>query len=324
MNLIQTQVELTMSTQLPNTPIQQNHLSLVTPETIQRVREGLAAASDRTVHQSIQNAFENIEIIAQGGSDRRASGWLRRWVMRSLIHTFFRVKVEYANRIPQQPVLLAANHLSHIDPFLILSEVPAQPYYYIPGDARTLYNHWWKRRVLGFAGGVIPLKRRWKEETAVIEAAKTGNQELVDLAQAIERDVPIGGDLQTLRLIDRAVQAIFARGDGMMIFPEGKLGNMEGELQLPLARGVAIYALRAGVPIVPVVLMGTQDLHFRKELTIRFGKPLRFPQSDRPKPQEVKTAMEALQDEMIALLCQDYQEPNEPKLLRYVLNHFFW
>jgi 1-acyl-sn-glycerol-3-phosphate acyltransferase len=244
--------------------------------------------------------------------------------MRSLIHTCFRVRVEHAERIPKQPAILAANHLSHIDPFLILSEVPAHPYYYIPGDARTLYNRWWKRQILGFAGGVIPLKRRWKEETAVIEAAKAQCKELADLAAAVERDVPTGGDLQTLRLIDRAVQAIFARGDGMMIFPEGKLGTVEGQLQLPLARGVAIYALRAGVPIVPVALIGTQDLYLRKELTIRFGEPLRFPQCDRPKPQDVKTALEVLQDGMMALLSKDYQEPNEPKLLRYLFNHFFW
>lgn len=313
-----------MSTQLQNAQREQNLLPPVTPPTIQRVREGVAASRDRTVRQCIQNAFDNIETIAEGGGDRRASGWLRRWVMRSLIHAFFRVRVDHPERIPQEPAILAANHLSHIDPFLILSEVPAHPYYYIPGDARTLYNRWWKRQVLGWAGGVIPLERRWKEETAVIAAAKAGCQELADLAAAIEQDVPTGADLHTLRWIDRAVQAILARGDGMMIFPEGKLGSVEGELQLPLARGVAIYALRAGVPIVPLALIGTQDLYFRKELIIRFGEPLRFAQCDRPKPQEVKTVLNALQNALMGLLPKDYQEPNGLKLLRYFLNHFFW
>lgn len=313
-----------MSTQLHNAQIERNLLPPVTPATIQRVKEGVAASRDRTVRKSIQNAFDNLETIAQGNCERRASGWLRRWVLRSLIHTFFRVRVEHPERMPQEPAILAANHLSHIDPFLILSEVPAHPYYYIPGDARTLYNRWWKRQVLGWAGGVIPLERRWKEEMAVIEAAKAGRKELADLAAAIEQDVPTGADIHTLRWIDRAVQAILARGDGMMIFPEGKLGSVEGQLQLPLARGVAIYALRAGVPIVPVALIGTQDLYLGKELTIRFGEPLRFSQCDRPKPQEVKTVLEALQDALMALLPKDYQEPNELKLLRYFLNHFFW
>lgn len=313
-----------MSTQLHSAQREQNFLPPLTPATIKRVKEGVAASRDRTVRQCIQNTFDNLETIVQGGCDCRASGWLRRWVMRSLIHTFFRVRVEHPERIPKQPAILAANHLSHIDPFLILSEVPAHPYYYIPGDARTLYNRWWKRQLLGWAGGVIPLERRWKEEMAVIEAAKAGRNDLAELAAAIEQDVPTGADLHTLRWIDRAVQAILARGDGMMIFPEGKLGSVEGELQLPLARGVAIYALRAGVPIVPVALIGTQDLYLGKELTIRFGEPLHFPQCDRPKPQEVKTVLEALQNALMALLPKDYQEPNGLKLLRYFLNHFFW
>jgi 1-acyl-sn-glycerol-3-phosphate acyltransferase len=313
-----------MSTPLQNKQVQQNDLSPLTPATIQRVREGVAAARDRNVRKATQDAFDNLEAIAEARSERRVSGWLRRRVMRSLIHTLFRVKVEYPERIPKEPAMLAPNHLSHIDPLLLLAEVPAHPYYYIPGDARTLYNQWWKRQLLRFAGGVIPLERRWKEEIAVIEAAKAGRQELSELAAAVEQDVPTGADLHTLRRIDRAVQAIFSRGDGILIFPEGKLGSVEGQLQLPLARGAIIYALRAGVPIVPVALIGTQNLYFRKEITIRFGEPLRFPQSDRPKPREVKTALEALQEALIALLPKDYQEPNEPKLLRYFLNHLFW
>lgn len=313
-----------MSTPLRDEPIQKNTLPTLTPAAIQRVKQGVAAASDRAVRQSIHEALNNIEAIAQSRSDRRASGWLRRWVMQSLIHSLFRVRVEYSERIPHEPAILAPNHLSHIDPLLLLAEVPAHPYYYIPGDARTLYNHWWKRQILKFAGGVIPLARRWREEIAVIEAAKAGRRDLTELAAAIEREVPTGADFQTLRAIERAIQAIFARGDGLLIFPEGRLGNVEGQLQPPLARGVVLYALRAGVPIVPVAIVGTQDLYFRKELTIRFGEPLRFPQSNRPKPQEVKTALDALQEALIGLLPQDYQEPNEPKLLRYFLNHLLW
>jgi hypothetical protein len=96
-----------MSTQLHDAQIEQKRLLPITPATIQRVKEGVAAARDRTVRRSIQNALDNIETIAQEGCDRplgggeanrRASGWLRRWVMRSLIHTLFRVRVEHSCR----------------------------------------------------------------------------------------------------------------------------------------------------------------------------------------------------------------------------------
>ncbi|MGQ4646756.1 1-acyl-sn-glycerol-3-phosphate acyltransferase [Lyngbya aestuarii] len=313
-----------MSTQSPEEQIQQNAPQPLTPAKIERVKEGVAAARDSRVRQAIEEALSNTDAIAEAGSERRVSGWLRRCLLRSLMHSLFCVRVEFPERIPQEPAMLAANHLNHIDPFLILSEVPAHPYYYIPGDARTLYNHWWKRRILGHSGGVIPLERRWGEEKAVIEQAQAGHQDLADLAAAVEQDVPTGGDIHTLRRIDRATQAIFGRGDGIIIFPEGKLGHIEGQLELPLARGAVLYALRAGVPIVPVALIGVHDLYFRKKLTIRFGKPLRFPRSKRPKPRAVAEAVEALEDSLMALLPGDYQEPSEPKPLRYFLNHMFW
>lgn len=293
----------------------------LTPETIQRAREGLAASRDIQALRSIQESLDNAEIIAQGHAEKKASGEQRRYLIRAIIRTLFRVKVEYPERIPQVPAILAPNHLSHFDPFLILSEVPARPYYYILGDARTLYNKGWKRQFLSFNGGTIPLDRIWKEEMAVIEGAKADRQELADLAAAIEREVPTGSSIEALRRLDRIIQAILTRGDGILMFPEGRLGETEGQLRLPLKRGVAIYALRAGVPIVPVGIMGTQDVYFQKELTLRFGEPLIFPQSSRPKPRDVQAVLDSLQVALMELLPKDDSEPKGLKLWRDFLNH---
>lgn len=300
---------------------QQDSHSPLTPMMIQRVKEGLAAARDRTVRDSIETALNEIAGITPGETEQRVDGRIRRGVLRSLIHVCFRVRVESLNYIPQEPAILAANHLNHIDPFLLLAQVPAQPYYYILGDARTLYNQGWKRQILRPSGGVIPLSRWWKEEKAVIAAAKEGRDDLVDLATAIEQDVPSGGNIRTLRQIDCIIQAILTRGNGLILFPEGRLGSAEGTLHLPLKRGIAIYAIRAGVPIVPVAIIGTQDLYLGKELTLRFGQPLRFPQANRPKRQDVEAALEALQNALVALLPIDYQEPTGVKLFRNFLNH---
>jgi 1-acyl-sn-glycerol-3-phosphate acyltransferase len=296
----------------------------LTPAVVQRVKEGLAAARDRAVRASIQSALDETEAIAQGQFERPVSGEFRRQVLRSLIHSLFQVRVEYPERIPQGPALLAANHLNHIDPFLLLSEVPGEPYYHILADARTLYNKWWKRQVLQQARGVIPVERRWREEIAMIAAAKSDRPDLTDLAAALEQDVPTGNTIAALRQIDRAVQAIFAHGDGIVLFPEGGLGTLEGQLRLPLKRGTVIYALRAGVPIVPVALIGTQDLYFRKTLTVRFGEPLLFAPIHRPKPQEAQAAIDALQAALLQLLPQNYQEAPGAKLFRKFLNHLFW
>ncbi|MDB9375148.1 lysophospholipid acyltransferase family protein [Nodularia sphaerocarpa] len=295
----------------------------MTLTTIKRVEEGVAAASDRAVRDTIEKTLHRLEAMAQGHRETRVHAMVRRFVLRSLIHTLFRVRIENLDRIPQTPAILASNHLHHIDPLLLLGELPTHPHYYVLGDARTLYNKFWKRFVLRLVGGVIPLERMWKEEGAVMEAAKTGRQDLQELAKAIEENVRTGGDIQTLRQIDRIVQGILSLGDGLVLFPEGRLGSAEGQLH-PLKRGTVIYALRAGVPIIPVVLIGTHDLYLGKELTVRFGEPLYFSQTSRIKRQEVDTALEVLQNAMLNLLPSNYQEPKGIKLFRHFLNHMLW
>lgn len=292
-------------------------------ETIERAKQGLDFARDRHIHEMITEALLSNEAVVEKGFRQKIRGEVRRRVLRALIHTFFEVKVEFPERIPTTPVLLAANHLNHIDPFLLLSELPATPFYHILGDARTLYNQWWKRFLLRKVKGVIPLERIWKEEIAVIEGAKSGREDLADLAVNIEKYLPQGNSIQSLRQLDRIVQNIFTCGDGIILFPEGRLGNVEGELSLPLKRGAAIYALRSGIPILPVVLTGTQDLYFRKELTIKFGEALIVPQSSRPKPQQIQAVVDDLQAGLINLMSK-YSEPEEPKRLRQFLNHMFW
>ncbi|MGK7958627.1 MAG: lysophospholipid acyltransferase family protein [Crocosphaera sp.] len=295
----------------------------ITPNTIQRAKEGLSDAQNPRIQQAIQQGLNDLETIAEGTFEKPINGGFRRLILRSLIHSLFRVKIEYPERIPRRPVILVANHLNHIDPFLLLSECFASPYFHILGDARTLYNKWWKRFILGLSGGVIPLERRWGQETAIIEAAQAEHPELKPLAQAIEENVPSGESIKTLRQINQAVQRILAQEQGLMLFPEGRLGTTEGQLSLPLKRGTAIYALRSGVPIVPVALIGTRNLYYRKTLTLRFGKPQSFTQVKHPKRQEIDIVLKELENAFLELLPSHYQEPEELKLFSDFLNHFF-
>jgi 1-acyl-sn-glycerol-3-phosphate acyltransferase len=294
----------------------------LTPETIERAKQGVASARDRHINETIQEALCRAEAVASGSSEQKISGEFRRTFLRTAIHSLFRVKVEFPERLPTTPALITANHLNHIDPFLLFSELPAHPFCQIMGDARSLYNQWWKRQFLRIGKGVIPLERIWKEEMAVVEGAKAGREDLASLAAAIQEYVPKGNSIEAMRRLDRIVQATFARGEGIMLFPEGRLGNVEGEL-LPLKRGAAIYALRYGVPIVPIALIGTQDLYFGKELTLRIGEPLVFPQSNRPKPFDVQAVLNELQGALTALLPKDYREPTGLKPLRHFLNNLF-
>ncbi|MDY6940728.1 MAG: lysophospholipid acyltransferase family protein [Cyanobacteriota bacterium] len=311
-----------MTSTLNKPPLPDSELPTLTPAIVQRAREGWEAASDSRVRQAIDRAFEKLQARVEGGSDGRVSGRIRQWAMRSFVRGLFRVRVENLERLPEEPFLLAANHLNHIDPLLLLAELPTSPYTYILGDARSLYNRRWKRFFLAISQGVIPLYRRWKEELAVIEGAKSGREDLAELAIEIERDVPDGKSIEMLRQIDRIAQSIFADGDSLMLFPEGKLGSTEGEL-LPLKRGAVTYALRSGVAIVPVALVGTKHLYLRKELVVRIGEPLRFSPSKRPKASQVTAATVALQQAIEDLLPQAYREPQKRQFLSEFLNRMF-
>lgn len=305
--------------------LQSNQTSIeLTPGVLSRVKAGVNASRHPAVRQRIERALAEIGAIANGETDQRVSGWFRRWVMRRLLKTLFCIRIENRENIPQYPVILTPNHLGHIDPFLVLASVPSHPYYYILGDARTLYNKRWKRWLIGWAGGVIPLERWWKEEIAVVDAAHHEREDLQVLATEIENHVPNGSSIQQLRQIDQAIQVILSRGDAIMLFPEGRLGETEGEIYRPLKRGTVIYAMRAGVPIVPVALIGTQDLYLRKTLTLRFGHPLKLPQQKRPKRPDIDDAILQLEVALQNLLPNDYQEPNGIKLFRRWLNHLFW
>jgi len=295
----------------------------LTPEVLARVREGIATAQDPQVRQYIEKDLEELSAVAEGQADGRVSGRFRRWMMRRFIKTFFRVRIENRQHIPTQPNVLTANHLSHLDPFLILAFVPPHPYYYILGDARTLYNKSWKRSLLGWAGGVIPLERWWKEEIAVMAAADEGREEFQELSDAIKEHVPNGSSIQQMRQIDQAVQALLSRGDGIMIFPEGRLGDQEGHMH-PLKRGTVLYAMRSGVPIVPVAIIGTKELYFRKRLTLRFGPPVQVPHQARPKRVDIDASLAKLERAFQELLPQNYQEPKGPKLFEDWLKHLFW
>ena len=296
---------------------------MLSSETIKRAKQGLDYARDRQINHMITAALSSAEADTVSNYYGRIRGEIRRIAMKLLIYSLFEVKVEFSDRIPQQPAVIAANHLNHIDPFLLLSQLPAQPFYHILGDSRTLYNKCWKRIFLNFSQGVIPLERIWKEEIAVMEAAKEGREDLTELATAIAQYVPQGNSIEMMRKLERIVQSIFARREGILIVPEGRLGDTEGQL-CPLKRGAVIYAIRYGMPIVPVALIGTHDLYFRKKLTIKFGHPLTFLQSRRPKGKDLQTATDALQTSLMNLLPQNYHEPDELKPLRNFLNHMFW
>jgi 1-acyl-sn-glycerol-3-phosphate acyltransferase len=172
-------------------------------------------------------------------------------IVRLLFQPFFHIYFRYTRigreHIPKRgPVIIASNHRSFLDPFVIAT-MARRPMYYVA--KQEMFANRWRSWVLG-ALGAFPVDRG-ASDTEFIETAK----------------------------------AILARGDIVLIFPEGTR-TRPGALGRP-RRGVGRLALETGAPVVPIAVIGTEAVRrgWRirpHKVRIRAGRPLRFPQVEEP------------------------------------------
>jgi 1-acyl-sn-glycerol-3-phosphate acyltransferase len=143
------------------------------------------------------------------------------------------------------PAIVASNHRSFFDPFLIACMV-RRPMYYVA------------KRELFEINPVISLLLR----TLGAFPVDRGN-----------------GDRDTIA----TAKDLLARGELVLIFPEGTR-TRPGPLGQP-RRGVGRLALESGVPIIPVALIGTESIRrgWRirpRKVRVRAGRALNFPHVD--------------------------------------------
>jgi len=175
--------------------------------------------------------------------------WLVRAVLQPFFHLYFALTRVGREHLPGKgPVIVAANHRSFLDPFVIAT-MARRPMYYVA--KKELFARRWQAWLLN-ALGAFPVDRGSGDE-AMIETA----------------------------------EAILARGDVVLIFPEGTR-TRPGSLGAP-RRGVGRLALQSGAPVVPVAVIGTEDVRRGwlirpRRVRIRAGRALRFPQVESPSP----------------------------------------
>jgi 1-acyl-sn-glycerol-3-phosphate acyltransferase len=199
-----------------------------------------------------------------------------------LLRLCFRFAVEGRENIPRSGnYVVIANHLNWLDEFTLLYLLPVEPRLHFLADPTILVTRklqWWLVRT---TGGYVPVVR--------------------------ERH----GDQVLYKHVDRAL----ALGGAVAIFPEGNYGPKEGEL-LPFHKGFAHFAIKAGVPVVPVALSGTKDLWFRKRIKVVIGPALPTQGAD-------PNALTALAFQKMSAMLPPYVEQPGRKLLRKQLTHLF-
>jgi 1-acyl-sn-glycerol-3-phosphate acyltransferase len=182
------------------------------------------------------------EGLAPGDSERLYRAI--RSVTNPLYRGLLRVKVEHRERVPEGGgAIVASNHISFFDSVALLQSIPRRAFFI----GKAEYMHSWTTRRLFPAMGLIPIEREQaRKALAALEVAAS----------------------------------VLTRGDVLTIYPEGTRSR-DGLLHKGHT-GVAQLALMSGAPIVPVGLVGTDQIQpigsrvprpFRRAV-VRFGEPL--------------------------------------------------
>jgi 1-acyl-sn-glycerol-3-phosphate acyltransferase len=199
-----------------------------------------------------------------------------------LLRLCFRFQVEGRENIPPSGnYIVIANHLNWLDEFALLLLFPVEPRLHFLANPTLLVTRkfqWWLIRT---TGGYVPVVR--------------------------ERH----GDPALFHHVDHCLEV----GGAIAIFPEADYGPTEGEL-MPFKKGFAHFAIKAGVPVIPVALSGTKDLWLRKRVRVVIGRPLLPAGHD---PASLTDA--ALQ--RVKELMPKYVEPPGRKLIRRRLTTLF-
>lgn len=162
----------------------------------------------------------------------------------------WRPTIEGIEHVPMSgPVLIASNHLSFADSVVIPIVAPRKVVFL----AKAEY----------FTGPGIKgrMSKAWFEGLGMVPVDRSDTQ-------------------AALKSLDIALE-VLGRGDAFGVYPEGTRSR-DGKLYRGRT-GIAQLALTAGVPVVPVGLIGTESLQpvdgglpKRTKVTVRFGKPLDF------------------------------------------------
>ena len=211
--------------------------------------------------------------------------WVSRIAAASVVRGYLRLRLEGRERLPAGPAIYCFNHLSWVDPFVLMAVLPYRPRLWFFGPKEEDMGLGGRNRLMFWTGTAIPYK--------------PGKNDLLDAT--------------------RRVGAVIASGSVVAIAGEGRIHVRETEL-MPVSEGAAYFALRSGVPLVPIAINGTSWLRFGGRIRIRVGDPI--PVARRPSREAVAEATALLTASLRALVADAPDVPQPGRVGRWVTERF--
>ena len=164
---------------------------------------------------------------------------MTRLVSWALIRAYIRPRLVGRERLPPGPAIYCFNHMNWSDPFILMAILPFRPRLYFFGPKEDDMAVGGRNRLMAWTRSSVPYR--------------PGKNDLLEAT--------------------RRVRAVLASGGVLGIAGEGRIHASEREL-LPLEEGPAYFALRSGVPLVPIAIRGTSWLRLGRLVTVTVGEPL--------------------------------------------------
>jgi 1-acyl-sn-glycerol-3-phosphate acyltransferase len=192
---------------------------------------------------------------SRGGNVQEGLNWLRRppsrrapllyRILLGLGELFLfglcRIRVEAAGR-EQLPsggyIAAAALHRGWIDPIVVLHVVPREPRVWFLGSAASVFDRRWKEMLLRRTGGLLPV---WR-----------------------------GGGID---VHVQAARAVAGEGAVLCLFIEGAIVGPPNRVWPGVRSGTGLLTLRTGMPIVPIALVGSDQLYRGRRIACRLLPP---------------------------------------------------
>ena len=211
--------------------------------------------------------------------------WIARLVASIVARGYLRVRLAGRERLPPGPAIYCFNHMSWADPFALMAVLPLHPRLWFFGPKEEDMAVGGRNRIMSWTGTTIPYK--------------PGKNDLLEAT--------------------RRVAAVIASGGVVAIAGEGRIHVRESDL-LPLSEGAAYFAMRSGVPLVPIAIHGTSWLRLGGRVTVEVGESV--PTEGRPTREAVADATTRLTVALKSMLddAPDVAEPG--RLGRWVTERF--